>query len=53
MTIKECYEKFKHLDIVISDAEWIGADPKLDILRDMWLAIKEAAKKEVADENRK
>jgi hypothetical protein len=37
------YEKFKHLDHLLSDERWLGEDnPRAAILRDLWLAVKEA-----------
>ena len=42
MTIREIYEKFKHLDKVLSDPAWIdGANPIYQVAQDMWKAIKE------------
>ena len=41
MSIKEVYEKYKHLDPLLSDEKWIeGADFKYRIMYDLWQAIK-------------
>lgn len=42
--IKEVYEKFKHFDCVLSDKEWLieSGDLRLQILYDLWQAVKEA-----------
>jgi len=44
MTIKEVYNKYKHLDKVIMDREWCIMDIKSSILFDLWQTIKEANK---------
>ena len=42
MTIKEVYEKYKHLDKLFSDKEWVDmSSPFRRALYDMWQAIKE------------
>lgn len=39
--IRKVFEKYKHLDTVISDVRWIKAgDFKYHIIRDLWQAIK-------------
>ena len=45
MVIQEVYEKFKHLDQLLSDKEWLWLANNLlyAILYDLWQAIKEAA----------
>ena len=45
MVIQEVYEKFKHLDQLLSDKEWLGLTNNLlyAILYDLWQAVKEAA----------
>ena len=45
MVIQEVYEKFKHLDQLLSDKEWLFLANNLlyAILYDLWQAIKEAA----------
>lgn len=46
MTLEEVYEKYKHLDSLLSDEEWFGlghtAPISLYILYDLWLAVKKA-----------
>jgi hypothetical protein len=45
MTIKECYEKFKHLDDLLSDRRWMADEsPVHNVLNEMWEAIKENAR---------
>ena len=40
MTIEECYEKFKHLDYLLSDEEWLSTEsPQSYILHHCWQAI--------------
>lgn len=47
MTIKEVYEKYKHLDKLLCDEIWLGTDKDDDghclriMLSDCWQAIKE------------
>jgi len=45
MVIQEVYEKFKHLDQLLSDKEWLFLANNLlyAILYDLWQAVKEAA----------
>lgn len=43
MTIQEVYEKYKHLDICLSDKEWVGDNFKYSILYDLWQTIKTMA----------
>ena len=40
--LQECYDKFKHLDILLSDKDWYGDDPRSQILYELWQAIKAA-----------
>ena len=42
MEIKEVFEKYKHLDHLFSDKDWLYDDFKGSIIFDMWKAIKEA-----------
>lgn len=37
---KKVYEKYKHLDYLFSDAMWMGEDILMNILRDIWQAVK-------------
>jgi len=39
--IVEVYEKYKHLDALFSDKEWLGWSPASRALYDMWRAIRE------------
>ncbi len=39
MELKEVYEKYKHLDIVLSDP--VGESFEWELIRDLWVAIKE------------
>lgn len=49
MTVTEVYEKYKHLDGLLSDAEWMPADTKLSaILRDLWQTVKLEATNDAA-----
>lgn len=39
--IKEVYEKYRHLDGILSDQDWLeGADFKFHIMADLWKAVK-------------
>lgn len=40
MSIQEVYEKYKHLDELLSDKEWLGGSQINQILFDLWQAIK-------------
>ncbi len=44
MRAKEVYEKYKHLDALLSDRVWTRADSTLrgEILYDLWQAVKES-----------
>ena len=43
----QVYEKFKHLDILLSDENWIDSEDKIhSACREFWLTIKSIAKKE-------
>jgi len=39
--IVEVHEKYKHLDALFSDKEWLGWSPASRALYDMWQAIRE------------
>jgi hypothetical protein len=39
MELKEVYERYKHLDIVLSDP--VGESFEWALIRDLWVAIKE------------
>ena len=41
MKIKEVYEKYKHLDHLLSDQKWVGDNLKDSILYELWQAVKE------------
>jgi len=42
MTVRECYEKFKHLDYLLSDEQWLDAlTPQRAVFFDCWQAIRE------------
>ena len=43
--IESVYEKFKHLDKLLSDPEWCGTDARMTMLHELWIAVKA----EVAD----
>lgn len=49
MNLIEIYEKFKHLDPILSDKRWLELDEEGNltnqILFDLWQAIKEEVKK--------
>jgi hypothetical protein len=40
MTLRKVWEKYKHLDRVISDPQWADDDLRMRILRDCWQEIK-------------
>ncbi|MFH0972066.1 MAG: hypothetical protein V1835_05885 [Candidatus Micrarchaeota archaeon] len=51
MTIKEAYEKHKHLDVLLSDRDWlsqteVGIECQGEALADMWQAIKQEVERE-------
>ena len=45
--IKEVYEKYKHLDYLLTDEKWLGQELSGQILVELWKVVKEEAKKEV------
>ena len=52
MNIKEVYEKYYHLDNLISDKIWMGETIKDEILFDLWGAVKaEMVRRELVIEN--
>ena len=40
MTIQEVYEKYEHLDRLLSDKEFLPDDPRGHILYDLWQAVR-------------
>ena len=42
MDISTVYEKYKHLDFLMADPEWCGANPQMLVLHECWMAIREA-----------
>ena len=40
--IEEVWEKFKHLDALLSDEEWLGEGPLKKCLYDLWQAVRKA-----------
>lgn len=38
--IHDAYKRFKHLDELLSDSEWIGYSALNRIARDLWIAVK-------------
>jgi hypothetical protein len=46
MTPKECWEKYRHLDHLLSDSEWLPKEFQGYMLFDCWQAVKQAAKEE-------
>jgi len=52
MNIKEVYEKYYHLDNLISDKIWMGETIKDEILFDLWGAVKaEMVRRELVIDN--
>ena len=43
--INEVYERFKHLDALLSDSDWYRGNMIYGIAHDLWVAIKEEVKK--------
>jgi hypothetical protein len=39
--LREVYEKYKHLDQLLTDPEWAGENAPLRMVQAMWSAIKE------------
>ena len=44
--VKEVYEKFKHLDFLLSDLKWLPDDMRGWILFELWQAIRNEVKGE-------
>ncbi len=44
MTIKEVFEKYKHLDRLLIDKEWLPGNWQGRILYDLWQVIRDAQK---------
>ena len=42
------FERYRHLDRLLSDAAWLPATFEGHILRDLWLAIRQTAEQEEA-----
>ena len=42
------FERYRHLDRLLSDADWLPATFEGHILRDLWLAIRQTADQEGA-----
>ena len=40
MTTNEVFEKYKHLDALLSDREFLGNDLRMVILADLWQAVR-------------
>ena len=49
MTFKEVWEKYKHMDSVLSDGDIYEDHFPSQIIADLWAAIKEALRKEKGD----
>lgn len=43
MTINEVFEKYKHLDTLFSDHEWLADNIQGQIIYDLWRAVKGAS----------
>ena len=43
MTIHEAFEKYQHLDRVLTDQNWGGTSFQMSILNDLWCAVRAAA----------
>ena len=49
MTVADVYDKYRHLDRLLSDTEWLGEDNfRSSILHDLWLAVRAEALKQQA-----
>lgn len=46
MTIKEVYEKYEHIDRLLSDRQWLPDTLQGQIVCDLWQAIEAAAQSE-------
>lgn len=46
--IEHVYEKYKHLDHLLSDRQWLPEGFPGDILLDLWLVIRKVAQQEIA-----
>ena len=42
MNLEAVYEKYKHLDPLLSDPEWLGSEFRWLCLGDLWAAVKNA-----------
>jgi len=41
-TLTEVYEKYKHLDHLLSDRTWLDDKPMSGILHGLWMAVRKA-----------
>ena len=46
MPSRDVYYKYKHLDYLLSDRQWLPEDLLGDILLDLWMAVREESKRE-------
>ncbi len=46
MTPRECWEKYRHLDHLLSDEDWLPATPLGVAMFEIWQAVKQAAMKD-------
>lgn len=43
LTPEQAYEKYRCMDYLLSDREWLGNGIQQEILGDLWEAVKQAA----------
>lgn len=48
MSVTGAWQRYAHLDHLLSDAAWLPATFEAHILRDLWLTIRERAREEGA-----
>ncbi len=46
MTPRECWEKYRHLDHLFSDEDWLPKGSLGEAMLDCWQAVKQAATEE-------
>jgi len=41
LSVQEVYDKYKHLDHLLSDKQWLSESPQSQCLHDLWMTIKQ------------
>lgn len=53
MKIKEVYEKYKHLDHLLTDKEWLWNNFQGGIIYDLWQTIKSEVQSQTSEDQEK